>query len=58
MVIKKGEVKESEQLKYFSFFDIPFGDLECESVLKLASVIEQEDLSPKSFSAEGIFLML
>ena len=55
IVIVKEEVKESEWLKELFSFYILIGDLKCESVLELASTIEEGNLFLESFIMENCF---
>ena len=55
IVIVKEEVKESEWLKELFSFYILIGDLKCETVMELVSIIEEGNLFPESFIMEKCF---
>ena len=55
IVIENKNVKEPEWLKEFSLFNIPYGNLECETVLDLALATEYGDLSQSSSMLTGVF---
>ena len=55
IVTENKNVKESEWLKEFFSFNIPYGNLVCETVLDLALTTENGDLSQSSSMLKGVF---